>query len=408
MPIGYAEKQDAPFALLEGRKSTMVMLGTDMKVAEMPKEGLKDYAKSDAYEEWLKNEGVKVYKEFYFPSLANLELGPWERKGGSGAVAHIENRHLPNDCHIVEIKPGGKSAPEHHMYELMIYIVSGRGATTIWQEEHRKSSFEWQAGSLFSIPLNAWYQNFNGSGQEPTRYIAVTNAPPMMRLFRDNKFIFNNDYMFTSRYAGEEDYFSGKGKLYNRRIWESNFIANAPDMLLYGWKERGAGGVNAMLEMADNNTKSHISEFPVGTYKKAHRHGPGAHLVLLSGTAGYSLIWTKEDRSDMIKCDWQVGSMVTVPSDNCYHQHFNSGTTRARYLALRPGDMGLYKGRGGGGEYADRSMKEGGWQIEYDDEDRQIHKIFEDELKSNGATCRMKAFIPWCSGEVGPTSERDT
>ena len=81
---------------------------------------------------------------------------------------------------------------------------------------------------------------------------------------------------------------------------ESNFIANAPDMLLYGWKERGAGGINAMLEMAENNTKSHISEFPIGTYKKAHRHGPGAHLVLLSGTGGYSLIWTKEDRSDMI------------------------------------------------------------------------------------------------------------
>ena len=317
------------------------MLGTDMKVAETPKEGLKDYTKTDPYAEWLQKEGVRVYKNHYFPSLAKIELGPWERKGGSGAVVHIDNRHMPNDCHVIEIKPGGKSEPEHHMYELTIYVVSGQGATTIWQDEKQKSSFEWQAGSLFSIPLNAKYQNFNGSGQEPARYIAVTNAPPMMRLYRDNDFIFNCNYLFHNRYAGEEDYFSGKGKLFNRRIWESNFIANAPDMLLYGWKERGAGGINAMLEMADNNTKSHISEFPIGTYKKAHRHGPGAHLVLLSGTGGYSLIWTKEDRSDMIKCDWQLGSMVTVPSDNCYHQHFNSGTTRARYLALRPGDMGL-------------------------------------------------------------------
>ena len=390
------------------------MLGTDMKVAETPKEGLKDYAKADPYGEWLKKEGVKVYQEYYFPSLAKIALGPWERKGGSGAVVHIDNRHMPNDCHVVEIKPGGKSEPEHHMYELTVYVVSGRGATTIWQdrqngkEEKRKNSFEWQAGSLFSIPLNARYQNFNGSGNEPARYIAVTNAPPMMRLFRDSEFIFNCDHIFSGRYAGEEDYFSGKGKLFNRRIWESNFIANAPDMLLYGWKERGAGGINAMLEMADNNTKSHISEFPIGTYKKAHRHGPGAHLVMLSGTGGYSLIWTKDDRSDMIKCDWALGSMVTVPSDNCYHQHFNSGTTRARYLALRPGDMGLYKGRGGGGEYADRSMKEGGWQIEYEDEDREIHKIFEKELKDHGATCKMKAFVPWCTGEMGPTSERDT
>lgn len=386
----------------------MVMLGTDMKVAETPKDGLKDYTKADPYGDWLEKEGVKVHEEFYFPRLADIELGPWERKGGNGAVIHIANRHMPNDCHVVEIKPGGKSQPEHHMYELMVYVVSGQGATTIWQDEKQKNSFEWHAGSLFSIPLNAWYQNFNGSGNEPARYIAVTNAPPMMRLFNDSEFIFNCDFNFRGRYSGEEDYFSGNGKLYKRRIWESNFIANAPDMLLYGWKERGAGGINAMLEMANNNMKSHISEFPVGTYKKGHRHGPGAHLVLLSGTAGYSLVWTQEDRSDMIKCDWQVGSMVIVPSDNCYHQHFNSGATRARYLALRSGDMGVNSPRAGGGEYADRSMKEGGWQIEYEDEDREIHEIFEKELSANGATCRMKAFVPWCTGEVGPTSERDT
>ncbi len=382
-----------------------------MNVAETPKEGLEDYKRVDAYEAWLQKEGVKVYKDFYFPSLAKIELGPWERKGGHGAVIHIVNRTMPNDCHVVEIKPGGKSEPEHHMYELAIYVVSGRGATTIWQgdrDEKRKQTFEWHAGSLFCIPLNAWYQNFNGSGDEPARYIAVTNAPPMMRLYRNEEFIFNCDFIFRSRYSGEEDYFSGNGKLFNRRIWESNFIANAPDMRLYGWKERGAGGINAMLEMAENNVKSHISEFPVGTYKKAHRHGPGAHLVLLSGSGGFSLVWTKEDRSDMVKCDWQLGSMVIVPSDNCFHQHFNTGTDRARYLALRPGDMGLYAPRGGGNVYADRSIKEGGWQIEYEDEDRKIHEIFERDLAAHGAPCRMKAFGPWCTGEAGPTSERDT
>ena len=54
----------------------MVMLGTDMKVAETPKDGLEDYKKFDGYEAWLKKEGVKVYEEFYFPSLAQIELGP--------------------------------------------------------------------------------------------------------------------------------------------------------------------------------------------------------------------------------------------------------------------------------------------------------------------------------------------
>jgi quercetin dioxygenase-like cupin family protein len=385
-----------------------VMIGTDMKTAETPKEGLTEFVTKDGYQEWLAKEGVKVYEDFYVESLVNMELGPWERKGGSGAVIHIKNKNMPNDCHVVEIKPGGKSEPEHHMYELTIYVISGNGATTVWNEENQKQTFEWHTGSLFCIPLNARYQNFNGSGDQSLRYLAVTNAPPVMRLYRDLDFIFNCDFKFRSRYEGEDDYFSGKGKLYKKRIWESNFIANAPDMPLYGYKERGAGGINAHLEMGENNMKNHISEFPIGTYKKAHRHGPGAHLVLLSGTGGYSLVWTKEDRSDMVKCDWQYGSMVVVPNDNCFHQHFNTGTNRARYLALRPGNMGISSPGGGGqasGSYT--SIKEGGWQIEYEDEEREIHEIFEKDLKAHAAPCRMKAFIPYCTGETGPTSSRD-
>ena len=387
----------------------MVMLDTDMKVAETPAEGLEDYSVGDAYKAWLKKEAVKVYEDFYFPSMSEIELGPWERKGGRGAVIHIPHTHMPDDCHVVEIRPGGKSEPEHHLYEATLYIVSGHGATTVWNDEGKKQSFEWKAGSMFAIPLNAWYQNFNGSGNEPARYIAVTNAPPMMRLFQDNEFILGCDYRFSARFSGENDFFSGKGKLFKRRVWESSFIPNLPDMPLYGYKQRGAGGINAHFEMAGSNMRNHVSEFPVGTYKKAHRHGPGAHLVLASGSAGYSLIWTKADRSDMRKCDWKVGSLVIVPGDAMFHQHFNCGTTRARYLALKPGDMGLFTPASVRSSDASfTSVKEGGWQIEYEDEDREIHEIFEKELAAHGAACRMKAFIPWCTGEVGPMSERDT
>ncbi len=377
-----------------------------IKYAPTP-EGLEDFAIPDPYADWLKAEGVKVIVDYAFDDIANVELGPWERKGGKGAVINIPYHVLTNDTHIVEIDPGGSSEPEHHVYEEYVYIISGRGATSIWpQGSEDKKTFEWKKGSLFSIPLNCWYQHFNGSGSEPARYLAVTTAPPNMRLFSDNDFIFQCDYPFSGRYSGEDDFFSGNGKLYTRRIWASNFMPNAPDMALYAWNERGAGGINSMFEMAGNLSKAHISEFPVGTYKKAHRHGPGANLVLLSGDAGFSLLWTKDDMSDIRKADWKVGSLVIVPSDGTYHQHFNSGTRRARYMALTPGTHGLRAAipRGQG---ADQSFKEGGYQIEYQDEDPKIHEIFEGELDKNGVTCRMKAFISYCKGEVGPTSARD-
>lgn len=377
-----------------------------IKYAATP-EGLDEFALPDAYNDWLASEGVKVIVDFAFDDIDKVELGPWERKGGSGAVINIPYDTLTNDTHIVELRPGGRSEPEHHLYEEYVYIVSGRGATSIWAPGGEKKTFEWQKGSLFSIPLNCWYEHFNGSGTETARYLAVTNAPPMMRLFNDNEFIFGNDYHFKSRYSGADDFFNGTGKLYNRRIWASNFMPNAPDMALYEWSERGAGGINSMFEMAGNLTKAHISEFPVGTYKKAHRHGPGANLVLLSGDAGFSLLWTKEDMSDLRKADWKVGSLVIVPSDACYHQHFNSGNRRARYMALTPQTHGLRapvpRGKG-----ADQSMKAGGYQVEYEDESPSIHEIFEEELRKNGVTCRMKAFVSTCTGELGPTSARET
>ena len=367
---------------------------SDIIRAKEPTEPLERLAIDDPYVSWQRREGVRVIHDFAFDNLNDVELGPWERKGGSGAIINIPNDMLPNDCQVVEIKPGGHSEPEHHLYEEMVYILSGRGATSIWVDEARKKTFEWHEGSLLAIPLNAWYQHFNASGTDPVRYVAVTSAPPMMRLFRNDEFIFNNPFTFSDRYHEEDDYFSGGGKLYDRRVWESNFIPNAPDMPLYGWSARGAGGINAMLEMAQNSMKAHISEFPVGTYKKAHRHGPGAHLLILSGDAGYSLLWTKEDRSDMRKADWKVGAMVMVPTEGCYHQHFNSGATRARYLALRASTHGLVAPFVGNPPGSDVSMNEGGRQLEYDDEHPEILDLFEAECLRNRAVPDMRRFFP--------------
>lgn len=369
----------------------------DILRAKEPTEGLDELIIDDPYRAWISREGVDLIEEFAFEDLATVELGSWERKGGRGAVITIPYPKLINDAHLVEINPGGKSEPEHHLYEEIVYIVSGRGASTVWVEGGVKRTFEWKKGSLFAIPLNAWYQHFNGSGDEPARYLAVTTAPPMMRLMKDDRFIFENDYIFSARLGGNEEMFNGNGKLYRGRVWDAAFLPNVPDMPLYSWEGRGAGGINVMFEMAGNVMKGHVSEFPVGTYKKGHRHGPGAHLLILSGDAGYSLLWTKDDMSDVRKADWKVGSMVTVPSDGCYHQHFNSGSRRARYMALgygsggdMPGIMAPFSGSGN----ADVSIKQGGMQVEYEDENRWVLDLFEEECRKHGAEPNMRDWFP--------------
>jgi mannose-6-phosphate isomerase-like protein (cupin superfamily) len=359
---------------------------------------LEELKKVDPYLAWIEDEGVKLYRDFVFESLHQLELGDWPRKGGRGAIINIPNDTMTNDAQVIEIAPARSSQPEHHLYEEMVYILSGRGSTSVWWDEQRKQTFEWGPGSLFSIPLNAWYQHFNGSGQEAVRYIAVTDLPTTLRQYQNRDFVFENTFQFTDRFEGAADYFNAEGRLYKGRRWKSNFIPDAGNLELYGWKERGAGGVNAMLELPQCNLGAHISQFPVGTYKKAHRHGPGAHLLILSGD-GFSLLWREGQERRQAK--WHVGGMVIVPWEDCIHQHFNTGAEPARYLALKGGMGGRRADRNS--ISADVSMKKGGSQIEYEDEDPEIHKFFESELARHGAACKMKHFIPWCTGEYGPT-----
>ena len=380
----------------------------DLREAELP-DKMDIFESTDPYFDWIANEGIKRIVDFAFEDLDTVELGPWERKGGKGAVINIPNDFLPNDAHLIEIKAGGKSEPEHHMYEEVMYIVSGRGATSVWHEEGSKSTFEWTAGSLVVIPLNATYQHFNGSGDQVARYVSMTNAPPVMRMFKSNDFIFNNPYQFNDRFSGQdEDFFNGQGELFRRKgskfgtMWKTNFVPNADIMKLWQYRDRGAGGINTHFDLANNVTGTHISEFPVGSYKKGHKHGPGAHLVILGGV-GFSVLWWDNEKKDYTIAPWKKGGMIIVPAEATYHQHFNTGPEPARYLALRAGD-----GQPSGWGESNVSMKEGGMQIEYEDEDPGIHRIFEEKLAENGAPCRMKAFLPYCTGEVGPTNEKDT
>ena len=356
----------------------------------------------NAYQQYQHDEGIPILTGFAVDDLRTVEVAPWARRGVRGTFVNLDGTGGTNDAYICEIQPGGSTNPQHQLYEEMVYVLEGNGSTQVWYDENRKVSFEWKEGSLFAIPLNATHRHFNGRGDKPARYLSVTNAPVVINLFHNLEFVFNSNFTFDDRFSGQENYFADEGVLYKSRtgrvhVLETNFVPDTEGIELYSWKERGAGGRNIMFELAHNTMAAHISEFPVGTYKKGHRHGPGAHVIILGGH-GYSLLWPAG--TEPRKVDWQPGTMV-VPPQHWFHQHFNSGAEPARYLALRWGsrryDMGgaiAYEG-----ETSDVSVKEGGAQIEYEDEDRKIHELFEAELEKHGAQCRMKSMVAWCTSE---------
>lgn len=339
--------------------------------------------KNTPYEAWVKNEGLDIISAHYIRNLHTVELKSWPRRGGSGVYINHEASRTSNDCYVCEIPAGKQLEPQRQLFEEMIYVLDGRGSTSVWNEKGKKVTFEWKAGALFAIPLNTWHQHFNGSGKEPARFVAVTNGPMVINLYESAEFVFNTAFDFESRFAGDPDYFSKKPEQ-KGLLLETNFVPDAINLGLISAKERGAGGGHIRFNLAKGSMNSHISQFPVGTYKKAHAHGPGAHVIILSGE-GYSLMWPEGDSPR--RYDWQEGSMV-VPPNMWYHQHFNTGTTPARYLAFKHEVVSIRNAQGVPKAWI--SKRVGGDQIDYADEDLSIRETFQQELRKKSIAMDME------------------
>src|SRR6266576_3282381 len=152
--------------------------------------------KETPYPRWVKAEGLDIISAHYVRNLRTVELKPWARRGGHGVFINHEASRTSNDCYVCEIPAGSKLAPQRQLFEEMILILSGRGSTTVWNDEGKRITFEWKDGALFAIPLNCWHQHFNGSGKEPARYVSVTNAPPVINLYEDLDFVFSTKHDF--------------------------------------------------------------------------------------------------------------------------------------------------------------------------------------------------------------------
>lgn len=336
--------------------------------------------KDTPYLRFVRGEGLDIISAHYVPNLRTVELKPWPRRNGKAVFINHEASRTSNDCYVCEIAPGGKLAPTHHLYEEMILVLSGRGSTTVWNNAGQRVTFEWRAGAIFAIPLNCSYQHFNGSGQDVARYVAVTNLPSVLNLYGDADFVFNTHYDFANRFAGEADYFSAKGEQVGLLL-QTNFVPDAVNLPLIAAKERGAGGGHIRFNMAKGSIASHISQFPVATYKKAHAHGPGAHVIVLSGE-GYSLMWPQGE--EPARYDWQPGTLI-VPPNAWFHQHFNSGPKPARYLAFK--HFSPRNAQGVPMSWISRRL--GGYQIDYADESLEVRAMFAEALARHGLKPRM-------------------
>jgi mannose-6-phosphate isomerase-like protein (cupin superfamily) len=349
----------------------------------------------DSYLDWSKAEGIPVVDAFAV-DLNAVETKPWPRLGEGirGAFVHLKGRGDFLGLQVIDIPPGGRTDLLHHLYDEVFYVLSGHGSAAI-ELEGKAAGFEWGERALFSPPLNVPFRLFNGSGRQTARLVSANNLPFMLNLFRNERFLFNHAFPFPER-IGSEKHYAGDGDFLalkpGKHMWETNFVPDLATFALPEWEARGAGSRNIKFILADSAMHAHSSEMPVGTYKKAHRHGPGAHVFAVTGS-GYTLLWNEGD-ADFERHEWKHG-FVFAPPDEMFHQHFNTSPEPARYLAVSLGShrYPVLARKVARKQEPERSIKDGGLQIDYADQDPRIHALWLAELAKTGVPSRMGRYF---------------
>jgi quercetin dioxygenase-like cupin family protein len=291
-------------------------------------------------------------------------------------------------------------------------VVEGRGTTEIWTDDQKKPhTFEWQRGSMFSVPLNTWHRIVN-AGSSPALILVASTAPNVMNLFRDTDWIFNCPVAMPSRFDGSADFFKPKDDikpdpLRGLAMSKSNLIPDIMNGKLYLDNRRSPGYLRVEPSMANNVFYGFIGEHEPGRYSKAHAHLSSAVLVCLKGK-GYTYTWPRSEgmtpwkdgkTENIYRQDYEpVGLVTAAPyGGDWFHAHFGVSKEPLRLIGwYGPNNHRKDKAGVPGEKDTDEGaidVTEGGTAIPYWLEDPFLRKEYEETLAKEGVKSRMEESL---------------
>lgn len=359
------------------------------------------------YDLFMEQEGIPIYREIGVRRVQDLPLKPWKRMGGKGTYIQLLGTEGLWGSYVVEVPGAGALNAERHMYEELYLVVEGRGSTEVWAEGNgKKVTFEWQSGSLFSIPINTHHRIVNAT-RSPALLLAGTTAPNVINLFSNTDFVFNCPFAFKDRFDPTDDYYKPKDEIEpdpvrGLAMRQTNIIPDIINCELPLDNRRSPGYRRIEPHMTGNNFYLWIGQHENGRYSKAHAHGSAAVLICLTGK-GYTYTWPstlgqtpwKDGKGDQVKRqDYEpVGLVSAAPmGGNWFHAHFGISKEPLRLSAwFGPNAPGRERGRPGEKhiDYGAIDIHEGGTAIPYYDEDPFLRKEYLETLKQEGVTSRM-------------------
>ncbi|HWL57295.1 MAG TPA: cupin domain-containing protein [Paracoccus sp. (in: a-proteobacteria)] len=363
------------------------------------------------YDTFMEEQGIPIFRDIGVSKVQNLPLKPWKRMGGNGTFIQLYGTEGLWGSYVIEVPASGALNVEKHIYEEQFLVIEGRGSTEIWQDGGEKTVFEWQAGSMFAIPVNANHRIVN-STNAPALLLAGTSAPNTMNLFGNEQFIFNNPFVFREHFDGQPDYYKSKDDIApdpvrGLAMRKTNFIPDIVNCELPLDNRRSPGYRRVEPHMANNRFYVWIGQHENGRYAKAHAHASAAVLICVKGK-GYTYTWPasagqkpwESGKADLVKrVDYEPVGMVTAAPMNgdWFHQHFGVSHEPLRLTAwFGPNNARGHKAGVPGQATKDlgaMDIRDGGSAIPYDEEDPYIRKEYEETLRQNGTVSRMEDWL---------------
>jgi len=364
------------------------------------------------YDMFIESQGISIHRDIGVHKVQDLPFSPWKRLGGRGIAIQLLGTEGMYGLYVVEVPGAGALNAERHMYEEIYYVVEGRGTTEVWQPSRpKKLTFEWGAGSLFAIPLNAMHRIVNATSS-PALLLAATTAPNVINIIRDDDFVLNCPYEFLERFDASDDYFKPVEDIYadpvrGLAMRRTNIVPDIVNCVLPRDNRRSFDYRRVEPHMAGANFYMKIAQYQTGQYSKAHKHSSGAILVCIKGK-GFSYTWP--DRLGMRPWEAGLGAQVKKQTyepvgmisaapmkGDWFHQHFGTHPEGLRLLVFDgPHGPGLRRGGAPGDEAKDAGAidtHEGGNAISYVDEDPQIRKTYDAALAAGGMKSGMPVWV---------------
>src|SRR4030088_2575177 len=231
------------------------------------------------YDDYMEAQGIPIFRGIGVRRVQDMPLKRWNRMGGNGTFIQLYGTEGRWGCYVIEVPGAGALNAERHMDEEIMVVVEGRGTTEIWTDDQKKPhSFEWQRGSMFSIPLNTWHRIINAASS-PALILVASTAPNVMNLFRDIDWIFNCPVAFASRFDGSDNYFKPRDDiapdpLRGLAMRKTNLIPDIFNAELYLDNRRSPGYKRMEPNMAANVFYGFVGEHVTGRFQ-----GPRPHVV---------------------------------------------------------------------------------------------------------------------------------